>query len=88
MSILIPRCYGGIYMRCKSACLLQPPSLVVANPNIHSWLLTVAEFCRTQLRDTEAGAKYSAMVSQACDESRQGAAIQLGRLAFIAKLPA
>ncbi|KAK1763361.1 hypothetical protein QBC33DRAFT_549991 [Phialemonium atrogriseum] len=52
------------------------------------WLLTVAEFCRTQLRDTEAGAKYSAMVSQACDESRQGAAIQLGRLAFIAKLPA
>ncbi|RYP73247.1 hypothetical protein DL771_003676 [Monosporascus sp. 5C6A] len=50
------------------------------------WLLTVAEFCRTQLKGTEAGAKYSAMVVQACAESRQGAVIQLGRLALMAKL--
>ncbi|RYP57240.1 hypothetical protein DL770_010710 [Monosporascus sp. CRB-9-2] len=50
------------------------------------WLLTVAEFCRIQLRGMEAGAEYSAMVVQACEESRQGAVIQLGRLALMAKL--
>ncbi|KAK4208417.1 S-adenosyl-L-methionine-dependent methyltransferase [Rhypophila decipiens] len=50
------------------------------------WLLTVAEFSRTQLRGTEAGAEYSAMVMNACEEARQGAVIKLGRLALMAKL--
>ncbi|KAM7187813.1 hypothetical protein V8F33_011028 [Rhypophila sp. PSN 637] len=39
-----------------------------------------------QLRGTEAGAKYSAMVMNACEEARQGAVIKLGRLALMAKL--
>ncbi|KAF3397570.1 hypothetical protein DPV78_007261, partial [Talaromyces pinophilus] len=56
-------------------------------PALRRWLLTLEEFSRTRLQDTDVGVKNLRLIQQSYKECLQGVTIELGKLALIAKMP-